>query len=252
MLLRLLLHSIIASFIHYALSRVCVPVNYPTATTLFNKNVQAFTLAAPRPVNPTTRCSKIHLQVTTRASAAASKAILVSFFLSEIPSTPLTLMPYVQQLGEEWGLLQRCSRFIANNLSWNTPPAAGEERPLSNDQKFTEYEIKKASVAAQLEPEVPDSLKRQTDGVTSTSLAPLLSSNGSSSPCLLRENQAFLYTSFFTRIPIMKSSESSYASSVLCSEEGMILVPTSSGKPPGWAAAGLAGLRTPTSCSCSS
>ena len=67
-------------------------------------------------------------------------------------------------LGEEWGLLQKCSRFIANNISW-IPLAPGTERPLSNDQKFTEYEIKKASVATQLEPDVPESLKGRTDGV---------------------------------------------------------------------------------------
>src|ERR1700733_2531714 len=49
-------------------------------------------------------------------------------------------------LGEEWGLLQKCSRFIADNLSWKTPLTSGTERSLSNDQKFTEYEIKKASL----------------------------------------------------------------------------------------------------------
>lgn len=61
-------------------------------------------------------------------------------------------------LGEEWGLLQKCSSFIADNPYWKNPLASGTERPLSNDQKFTEYEIKKASVATQLEPVVPESL----------------------------------------------------------------------------------------------
>lgn len=67
-------------------------------------------------------------------------------------------------VGNEWALLQKCAAFIADNLSWKIPLTRGPEASLLNDQKFTEYEIRKASVAIQLELDVPGHPEDQTGG----------------------------------------------------------------------------------------
>ena len=64
-----------------------------------------------------------------------------------------------------WGLLERCSHFIGNNLPWGrTFFAPGAEKHLSNDQKFMAYEIKKASVSAKLGSAIPELLEGHAEG----------------------------------------------------------------------------------------